>query len=248
MYWNDFNTFSCFLLYILYYLVYNTNEILQKFNIITITLKSYYNYVKCIDILAENYKIDVYHNRGTMRVISGSARGTKLNSINSISTRPTLDRVKESLFNILQNKIQDSIILDLFAGSGAIAIEFLSRGAQKAYLCEKNHLATQMIYSNLEKTKLTSKAVIIGKDYQKTLQILQQEKVKFDIVYIDPPYQANIAVKALQMILSLNLLKEKGILIIETDDEKRELLELEKLEVQVVDIRKYGRVSLIFLT
>ena len=105
-----------------------------------------------------------------------------------------------------------------------------------------------MIYSNLEKTKLTSKAVIIGKDYQKTLQILQQEKVKFDIIYIDPPYQANIAVKALQMILSLNLLKEKGILIIETDDEKRELLELEKLEVQVVDIRKYGRVSLIFLT
>ena len=72
--------------------------------------------------------------------------------------------------------------------------------------------------------------------------------MKFDIVYIDPPYQANIAVKALQMILSLNLLKEKGILIIETDDEKRELLELEKLEVQVVDIRKYGRVSLIFLT
>ena len=228
--------------------MYNTNEILQEFNIITIALKSYYNYVKNIDILAENYKIDVYHNRGTMRVISGSARGTRLNSIDAISTRPTLDRVKESLFNILQPKIQDSIILDLFAGSGAIAIEFLSRGAQKAYLCEKNHLATKMIYYNLEKTKLASKAIVICKDYQKALKTMQQEGIQFDFIYIDPPYKADVAVKSAQMILSLNLLKEKGNLIIETDDEKRELLELEKLEVQVVDIRKYGRVSLIFLT
>ena len=67
-----------------------------------------------------------------MRVISGTARGTKLSSIDSINTRPTLDRVKESLFNIIQNKIEDSVVLDLFAGSGAIGIEFLSRGAKKA--------------------------------------------------------------------------------------------------------------------
>ena len=72
-----------------------------------------------------------------MRVISGTARGTKLNSIDSPNTRPTLDRVKESLFNIIQNKIEDSIILDLFAGSGAIGIEFISRGAKKAFFCEK---------------------------------------------------------------------------------------------------------------
>ena len=67
-----------------------------------------------------------------MRVISGSARGTKLSSIESSNTRPTLDRVKESLFNILQNNIQDSVVLDLFAGSGAIGIEFISRGAKKS--------------------------------------------------------------------------------------------------------------------
>lgn len=132
-------------------------------------------------------------------------------------------------------------------GAGAIAIEFLSRGATQAYLCEKNHLATKMIYENLNKTKLTSKAVIIERDYKKTLELLKQKNIQFDLVYIDPPYAANIAVDSVKRILSLNLLKEKGNLIIETDDEKRELLELEKMNINIYDIRKYGRVSLIFL-
>lgn len=182
-----------------------------------------------------------------MRVISGTARGTKLNSIESLSTRPTLDRVKESVFNIIQNKIPDSIILDLFSGSGAIAIEFLSRGAQKAYLCEKNPIAVKMIYSNLEKTKMVDKTVVINKDYKKTIELLEMQNVQFDFVYIDPPYQANVAVDSVKRILLSNLLNEKGNMIIETDDEKREILELEKLNVEITDIRKYGRVSLIFL-
>lgn len=183
-----------------------------------------------------------------MRVISGIARGTKLSSIESLSTRPTLDRVKESLFNILQNEIEDSIILDLFSGSGAISIEFLSRGAKQAYLCENNNNAIKMIYANLNKTKLTSMATVINKDYRKALEILQKENVKFDFIFLDPPYKADFAVDSVKRILSLNLLKEKGTIIIETDDEKRELLELEKINVEIKDIRKYGRVSLIFLT
>ena len=132
---------------------------------------------------------------------------------------------------------------------GLFGIEFLSRGAQKAYLCENNHLATKMIYQNLEKTKLTSKAVIIGKDYKKALQIAKQENLQFDFIYIDPPYLKNLAVDSVKKILSLNLLKEKGNLIIETDDEKRELLGLKEIvtNIEVYDIRKYGRVSLIFL-
>lgn len=182
-----------------------------------------------------------------MRVISGTARGTKLNSIDNISTRPTLDRVKESLFNILQPSIQNSVVLDLFAGSGAIAIEFLSRGAKKAYLGEKNNLATKMIYENLKKTRMDTKAVVINKDYKKVLEMLKQDEIQFDFVYIDPPYEANIAVDSARRILELNLLKEEGNLIIETDDEKRELLGLEKLNIYIKDMRKYGRVSLIFL-
>lgn len=211
-------------------------------------LRKCYILIKTIDILIENYKISIYHTRGIMRVISGIARGTKLNSIESLSTRPTLDRVKESLFNILQNKIEDTIILDLFSGSGAIAIEFLSRGAEKAYLCENNYAAIKMIYDNLDKTRLREKAIVMSKDYRKALESFKQENIQFDIIFLDPPYQADYAVDAIKRILSLDLLKDKGTIVIETDDEKRELLELEKINIQINDIRKYGRVSLLFLS
>ena len=99
-----------------------------------------------------------------MRVISGSARGTVLHSIEDISTRPTLDRVKESLFNIIQNDIEDTTVLDLFAGSGAIGIEFLSRRAKQVYFCDKSSKAVAMIEKNLEKTKLKEKAIVYEKD------------------------------------------------------------------------------------
>jgi len=182
-----------------------------------------------------------------MRVISGKARGTKLNSIDDITTRPTLDRVKESLFNIVQNKIEDSKVLDLFSGSGAIGIEFLSRGCEKAYFCEKSFLAAKMIKQNLQKTNLFKQAVLIEKYFKQCLKELQKEGISFDIIYIDPPYKEDIAVKAVEQILLLNLLKEKGIIIIETDDKERELKELEQISIEVYDLRKYGRVSLIFL-
>ena len=95
-----------------------------------------------------------------MRVISGTAKGTKLNSIEELTTRPTLDRVKESLFNILQDTVRNKIVLDLFAGSGAIGIEFLSRRAKQVYFCDKSSKAVAMIEKNLEKTKLKEKAIV----------------------------------------------------------------------------------------
>ena len=104
-----------------------------------------------------------------MRVISGRARGTVLHSIEDINTRPTLDRVKESLFNILQREIEDKIILDLFAGSGQIAIEFLSRGAKEAYLCDTSREAVAMIKQNLTKTKMLDKAKVYNEDYTELL-------------------------------------------------------------------------------
>ena len=182
-----------------------------------------------------------------MRVISGIARGTKLDSIDSLDTRPTLDRVKESLFNIIQNKIENSIILDLFAGSGAIGIEFISRGCSKAYFCEKSHDAIKMINRNLIKTKLKDKSEIYETDYIKCLKLLSSYNVKFDIIYIDPPYKQDLAGKAVEQIIFLDLLKHNGIIVIETDEEKRDLKEIEKLQVEVYDLRKYGRAHLIFL-
>jgi 16S rRNA (guanine(966)-N(2))-methyltransferase RsmD len=182
-----------------------------------------------------------------MRVISGTAKGTKLNSIEELSTRPTLDRVKESLFNIINSRIDDSVVLDLFAGSGAIGIEFLSRGCRKAYFCDTSNKAVKMIFQNLEKTRLESNAEVLNMDYKKCLQDLSNRKITFDVIFIDPPYKDDIAVDAVQKILSLNLLNKDGIIIIETDEKDREIENLKNLDIKVYDIRKYGRANLIFL-
>ena len=182
-----------------------------------------------------------------MRVISGSARGTKLNTIESKQTRPTLDRVKESLFNIIKNEIQEATVLDLFSGSGAIGIEFLSRGAKKAYLCDKSQEAIKMINKNLEKTRLTKLATVMNKDYKKCLEELKKINEKIDIAFIDPPYEADLAVDAVKKLIDLNLLNEQSSIIIETDQEQIEKEKLEALGIMLSDCRKYGRVSLLFL-
>lgn len=182
-----------------------------------------------------------------MRVISGKARGTKLSSIESLSTRPTLDRVKESLFNIIQNNLRSAVVLDLFAGSGQLGIEALSRGADKAYLCDINRDAVKMIKQNLEKTKLKDKAVVINEDYKKALRTLNTNE-KFDIIFIDPPYKEDIAVDSIIDIIHESRLKENGIMIIETDEIERDLREINKIEnIKIIDQRKYGRASLIFI-
>ncbi len=180
-----------------------------------------------------------------MRVISGTARGTKLNSIESLSTRPTLDRVKEALFNIIQTHLQDSNILDLFAGSGALGIECLSRGAKHCTFCDKSYEAVKMLKQNLQKTKFENKGTILVNDYKKCIKTLN--KNKFDIIFIDPPYKLDIAVKSIKLILEYDILAKDGIIILETDEEEREIRELEDINLQVYDIRKYGRVNLIFL-
>lgn len=181
-----------------------------------------------------------------MRVISGTAKGTILYSLEGDNTRPTLDRVKEALFNIIQNDIQDAQVLDLFSGSGSLAIEAMSRGAKEAVLCDKSRNAVQIIEKNLEKTHLKSKAIIIKDDYIKALNFLK-EKYQFDLIFLDPPYAGDMIKKAIEEIINLKLLKQDGIIIIETDEENRILKDIENMNIHVYDLRKYGRVKLIFL-
>ena len=182
-----------------------------------------------------------------MRVISGSARGTVLHSIEDISTRPTLDRVKESLFNIIQNNIEDTTVLDLFAGSGAIGIEFLSRRAKQVYFCDKSSKAVAMIEKNLEKTKLKEKSIVYNKDYIDCINTVKN--IKFDIIFLDPPYKEEFALDAIEKISNLQLLKDDGIIIIETDEPERDINRINNMNInyKIYDLRKYGRVSLIFL-
>lgn len=155
--------------------------------------------------------------------------------------------MKESLFNIISDKIEDSIVLDLFAGSGAIGIEFLSRGCQKAYMCDKSHEAIKYVIENVKKTRLQENAIIKNKDYAEFLKDLKKSEVKFDIIFLDPPYNLDISKKAVKLILEYRLLNKDGIIIIETDEKERELNNLKEMNVEIYDCRKYGRANLIFL-
>lgn len=192
-----------------------------------------------------------------MRVISGKARGTILNSVESITTRPTLDRVKENVFNIIRGNIdENSVILDLFAGSGAIGIEFLSRGAKKAYFVDKDKNCVIQINKNLEKTHLKDKAEVINSDYSSFLNNRLREKI--DIVYLDPPYKEKFLKEVIEIILKCDILSKNGIIIVETDEEERDLQSLDEIKnnlerenkrfsLEIYDRRKYGRVHLLFL-
>ncbi len=180
-----------------------------------------------------------------MRIISGTARGTNLYTLEGNDTRPTLDRVKESLFSIIQLQILDSNVLDLFAGSGALGLESLSRGAKHAVFCDNSYKASEILKKNIEKTHLKDKSTIITKDYLKALEELKN--YKFDIIFLDPPYKFNLIGKAVEKILELNILNENGIMIVETDEEKRDLEILNKININIYDFRVYGRAKLIFL-
>ena len=180
-----------------------------------------------------------------MRIISGTARGTKLQTLEGQTTRPTLDRVKESLFNIIQNEIIDSNFLDVFSGSGAIGLEAASRGAKKVILCDKSKDAINIINKNIEKTHLKEKVELYNLDYETLLK--NKIKEKMDIIYIDPPYNSDFAIKSVEHIISKKIADENSTIIIETDNEEKLLKELKKTDIEVIDKRRYGRATLIFI-
>ena len=180
-----------------------------------------------------------------MRIIGGRARGTKLYTLDGDNTRPTLDRVKEALFNIIQTKIPDSIFLDLFSGSGAIGLEAASRGARKVILCDKSKDAFHIIKKNIEKTHMEEQTECYHLSYEKLLETKINEKL--DIIYIDPPYKTELIYESLKIILSKELLNDDSLIIIETDEEERIIEKIKKIELDIVDQRKYGRAHLIFL-
>lgn len=182
-----------------------------------------------------------------MRVISGKARGKKLISLEGLNTRPTLDRVKEALFNIIQFNVEEKDVLDLFAGSGALGIEALSRGAKTSTFCDNSRDAIQVIKTNIENTKNENNSIVINKDYSLALNSLSKQNKIFDIIFLDPPYKTDFGIKALEAIIALNILAEDGIIILETDDKKKEK-EIENIKgLKVFDERKYGKVMLIFI-
>lgn len=150
-----------------------------------------------------------------MRVIAGIAKGHKLQAPEGMQTRPTTDRIKETLFNILSPDLMDCSFLDLFSGTGAIGIEALSRGAKKAVFVDSSIESRKIIDNNLSHTKLADKAVVYTNKVVEVILALGEKSEKFDIIFMDPPYKKGYVEEALKAIKDAELLNEQGYIVIE---------------------------------
>lgn len=150
-----------------------------------------------------------------MRVITGIAKGRKLKTSKGLDVRPTSDRAKESLFNVLGSRVVESRILDLFAGSGAIGIEALSRGANRAVFVDSSPSSCRLVEENLRNTGLTANAEILRHDTSGALRSLAGKGEKFDLIFLDPPYQKGFVAPTLEQAAGAGLLSEHGLIVVE---------------------------------
>lgn len=150
-----------------------------------------------------------------MRIITGSARGAKLKAPKGQNTRPTADRIKESLFNILGAFVYDKNVLDMFSGTGNLALEALSRGASHATMVDTALESISIIKFNTAHTKLNDKATILKSDIFTAIKKFHQNKMKFDIIFCDPPYHKELCMKSLQILHEYPVLSDDGIIIME---------------------------------
>lgn len=173
-----------------------------------------------------------------MRVITGTARGRKLITLEGGDiVRPTTDRVKEAMFSILQFEVQNASVLDLFAGSGQLGIEALSRGAASAVFVDANRKAVDAVKQNLKNTGLFEKAVVLHSD---SLAFLVNTQEQFDIILLDPPYQSGLVEKALPG--AANCCADNGIILCETDI--NEVLPETAGSFSVFKVYKYSKIKL----
>lgn len=189
-----------------------------------------------------------------MRIIAGKFKAKRINSPKTDKTRPTLDRVKEALFSIIDSYIDEGEVLDLFGGTGNLALEAISRGANFAWINDKESLSISTILSNVKLTNTTEYVKITKKDYAKCLNQIVKEDKLFDVIFLDPPYDSNLAIDTLNFVSECEdkVLKKDGIIVYETD--KNFLLKLEKnnkadilksfKNLQCIDERAYGNVVL----
>jgi 16S rRNA (guanine(966)-N(2))-methyltransferase RsmD len=150
-----------------------------------------------------------------MKVISGLLKGRNIEGYNINGTRPTMDRVKESLFGMIQNHIKDSIVLDLFAGSGQLGIEAISNGANLCYFIDNNKEVISVLNKNVSNLNIQKSSKIILSDWKKSLNEFANQNIKFDIIFVDPPYDYDVYEKILEKVSTLNLLNDNGIIVLE---------------------------------
>lgn len=179
-----------------------------------------------------------------MRVISGKVRGLKLDTPKNEDVRPTTDRVKESLFNIINQYVMDSNVLDLFAGTGSLGIECLSRGALSATFVDVSKDSINIVKSNVKKSRFENESTILNIDFKSAIDRLKVQNKKFDIIFMDPPYYKNMFIDALSAIDDANLLDEDGIIVVEHDTKDKFVDNIGRLEK--TKEKKYGNTTLTF--
>ena len=181
-----------------------------------------------------------------MRVIAGQAKGTRLAGLKGSRVRPTLDRVKESLFNILKHDLSGKCFLDWFGGSGAVGIEALSRGAEKVVWVENNRQAQKLIYANLEKCRFwggegeskSANWVLLKMDALQAVSVLEERSFQFDVVYIDPPFAEDLYEECLITISKSRLLKVSSLVVVE--HHHKNVIQKFYDKLQLMDQRRVG--------
>ena len=178
-----------------------------------------------------------------MRVIAGTARSLPLKTPEGLETRPTTDRIKETLFNMLQTKVGGSVFVDLFSGSGGIGIEALSRGAKKAFFVEYDKKALACIKDNLNFTKFNDRAMVISADVCSSIDRITE---KADIIFIDPPYESGLDTAVLRILRNSVCVTEDTLIIVEAALD-RDLKEFEDCGFSVNKEKKYKSNKHVFL-
>ncbi len=179
-----------------------------------------------------------------MRVIAGTARSLRLKTPEGMDTRPTTDRIKETLFNMLQPYLSDAVFIDVYSGSGGIGIEALSRGARHAYFVENNKNALACITENLQFTRLADRATIIRQDAISALSGIHEKEA--DVIFMDPPYDKDYERQALQMLATCPYVTENTLIVIETSQEN-DCSDLERLGFRITKEKCYKTNKHVFL-
>ena len=179
-----------------------------------------------------------------MRVIAGEAKGRRLKAPKGRELRPTADRVKEALFNILPHDLSGRKVLDLFAGTGSLSVEALSRGAEEAVLVDVSKDAAQVIEENLRLLKFTAKSRVLTAPVFKSVRMLARRKERFDLIFLDPPYDKELVGETLKAVAAEGLLAQSGVAVAEHS--VREKVQERYGALVLTDRRRYGDTQLSF--
>lgn len=179
-----------------------------------------------------------------MRIIAGEYKGRRLDSLEGMDIRPTSDKVRESLFNILGNAVIDSVFLDLFGGTGGVGIEALSRGAKHVVFVDASSKSIKVLKGNLERLNINKNVEVYNTDYTTAISKLHKYGKEFDIIFIDPPYRVGIAEAALKEIDKHPIIKQSGLIIVEHDSRDEMPERLGRLYKHRT--KKYGNTTLSF--